>query len=179
MRLEHVVIAFLGEDNISSTLPELAPLLKNESSPDAIREIIKKKRIVWQGFGRTNYIPLFQQHSLFFVTEGANTWQETLSIGKPTLSVNPTGDTQPWNHDWLNANGVNLVKDPSEELVGLALNSQERNFNFNKLSQFICDVRMDESKLCLYFRKWSDVLNKHECNQVVAALCQLPSLCDN
>ena len=103
--------------------------MKNESNPDEIRKIIEKKRIVWQGFGRNNYMSLFQQCSLFFVTEGANTWQETLSIGKPTLSVNPTGDTQPWNHDWLEANGVNL--------------------------------------------------NKHECNQVVAALCQLASFSDD
>ncbi|KST63244.1 hypothetical protein [Mastigocoleus testarum] len=171
-----VVIAFLGEDRISSNLPELAALLKGESNPEEIHEIIKKKRIVWQSFGRTNYIPLFQQYSLFFVTEGANTWQETLSIGKPTLSVNPNGDTQPWNHDWLNANGANLVKDPSEELVALALNPKENNLSFNKLSQFIRDVRVDESKLCLYFQKWSEILNKHECNQVVTALCKLSSL---
>ena len=172
-----VVIAFLGDENISSSLPELASLLKNESSQDEIREIIQKKRIVWQSFARTSYMPLFQQCSLFFVTEGANTWQETLSIGKPTLSVNPTGDTQPWNHDWLEANGINLLKDPSEELVALALNPQ--GSNFNKLSQFIRDARVDESKVCLYFQKWSEILNKHECNQVVAALCKLASLSDD
>ncbi|MEE3921217.1 hypothetical protein V2I01_32385 [Micromonospora sp. BRA006-A] len=33
------------------------------------------------------------------VTEGANTWQEALTAGKPTLSVTGTaGDTRPWDH---------------------------------------------------------------------------------
>ena len=167
-----VVIAFLGNNNMSSSLPELAPLLKSESSPDEISEIIKKKGIVWQSFGRTEYMPLFQRRSLFFVTEGANTWQETLSLGKPTLSIDPTGNIQPWNHDWLEADGVNVVKDPSEELVAFALNPKESSCN--KVSQFIQDARVDKSKLCLYFRKWSEILNKDECNQVVAALCKLP-----
>ncbi|MFD8757031.1 protein-glutamine glutaminase family protein [Kitasatospora sp. NPDC059577] len=39
---------------------------------------------------------LFEQRSTLVVTEGANTWQEILTLATPGISARPGGETRPW-----------------------------------------------------------------------------------
>lgn len=139
-----------------------------------------KGKIVLEHIGRTAAMPLFERYSTLFVSEGANTWQETLTVGKPTISARPSGETQPWVEDLELPAAADLVKRASEALVSLARTDKSGDAlrsepGMQALVDVIKAARDDQQNdLQRYFTKWSRVLTSPEGNQVVAALLKLP-----
>ena len=129
--------------------------------------------------GRTTAMAQFQRYSELFITEGANTWQEVLTLGTPALSAGPGGNTQPWKEDQPGGNKANaakkLVENASKALIGAQKAKDINDKNINTLVEFIKDIRSDKSIVKEYFMQWSVSLQKSASDQVVTALRNLPN----
>lgn len=201
-KLIKVLVAAMQHKDIANNKPTVIALLGNEAITahteafNALDQTQKAKvslgdnpaiyndlhalqeKIVLEHIGRTMAMSLFERLSLFFVTEGANTWQETLTVGTPSLSARPSGETQPWTQEMGIPTAANMVKEASMALVNLAkldnINNLQAQPDIEKLVNFIKAVRDDKnSDVNKYFQKWSQALSNPAGNQVVAALSSL------
>lgn len=135
--------------------------------------------VVFSYIGRTGAMSLWQRYSKIFVTEGANTWQETLTLGVPTLSSNPTGNTKPWD---VGPSGGEadvareLVRTASAALIaaGELVKAGKDPGDLGDLKGFLDDLLSPDSMIKRYFNAWKDTMAKEESDQVVAALSLLP-----
>jgi hypothetical protein len=144
MKLLRVLVAALRDPRLADQKPVVVALLGDEAS-DAARVAFKEERragtaanlavntptllddlgplaghVVLEHVGRSGAMGAFLHRSFLFVTEGANTWQEVLSVGTPAISARPTGETQPWLLDMGEPDGAQAVRRASEALVTLA-----------------------------------------------------------
>ncbi|MCO1613333.1 DUF6531 domain-containing protein [Micromonospora sp. CPM1] len=113
-----------------------------------------------------------QDRATLVVTEGANTWQESLAAGKPTLSVTgAAGDTRPWEHepapvrDDSARSGHDLLVNASEYLRSGGDPATVRGF-----------VQDDDGGVRTYFDGWRDALGRTGSDQVDQALATVTGL---
>jgi hypothetical protein len=172
-----VVIALLGDD-------------EKEAHLQAAREIASAEVGVHEGpttpatltvqlahIGRTQAMAQFERYSELFITEGANTWQEVLTMGTPALSVKPSGNTRPWEEGPTKGEAkraADLVKATSEALI--AAQNPDSAAQITVIADFIRDLRSDTSIVRQYFNEWSVLLSNHVSDQVITALRNLPEL---
>lgn len=127
--------------------------------------------------GRTTAMTQFQRYSKLFVTEGANTWQEVLTLGTPSLSVKPAGNTRPWEENPPAVPGANTVRDASLALV--AAQDPTDAVAQGRLEAFFRDALDPGSELVAYFHEWRRLLADPHSDQVVTAVSYLPDPADN
>ncbi|KAB1910312.1 sugar-binding protein, partial [Micromonospora sp. AMSO1212t] len=113
-----------------------------------------------------------QDRATLVVTEGANTWQESLAAGKPTLSVTgAAGDTRPWEHEPESVrndstrSGHDLLVNASEYLRSGGDPAAVRDF-----------VQDDDGGVRTYFDGWRDALGRAGSDQVDQALATVTGL---
>jgi len=124
--------------------------------------------ITLNAVGRTQAMTEYQHDSFFFITEGANTSQELYTIGTPTLSADPDGETKPWKETEPKYPQVQkLIEDASKDLVRT---DDDKFVHLDNLVKFIGEVQTRESELNAYYRAWSEILQNSKSNQVVAGL---------
>lgn len=127
--------------------------------------------------GRTTAMTQFQRYSKLFVTEGANTWQEVLSIGTPSLSVKPAGNTRPWEENPPAVAGADAVRDASLALI--AAQDPTAAGDHATLRDFLRDALDPGSDVVAYFAEWRRLLADPHSDQVVTAVNYLPDPADN
>ncbi|WBC01025.1 DUF6531 domain-containing protein [Micromonospora sp. WMMA1976] len=109
-----------------------------------------------------------QNRATLVVTEGANTWQEALTAGKPTLSATGSaGDTRPWDHEPASfpQDGHDLLVNASEYLRSGGDPATVRDF-----------VQDDDGGVRTYFDGWRDALGQTGSDQVDQALATVTGL---
>lgn len=127
--------------------------------------------------GRTTAMTQFQRYSKLFVTEGANTWQEVLTLGTPTLSVKPGGNTRPWLENPPAVPGADTVRAASLALI--AAQDPADAGALATLVEFFNHALDGGSELVAYFHAWRDLLLDPHSDQVVVAVNHLPDPADN
>ncbi|MGY4909477.1 DUF6531 domain-containing protein [Micromonospora aurantiaca (nom. illeg.)] len=106
------------------------------------------------------------------VTEGANTWQEALTAGKPTLSVTGTvGDTRPWDHE-----PASVRNDSARGGHDLLVNASEYLRNGGDPATVRDFVQDDDGGVRTYFDGWRDALGQTGSDQVDQALATVTGL---
>ncbi|WP_158070671.1 DUF6531 domain-containing protein [Micromonospora sp. TSRI0369] len=106
------------------------------------------------------------------VTEGANTWQESLAAGRPTLSVTASaGDTQPWKHE------------PAPVAASGSTGGRDRLLAASEYLRLGGDpdtvrgfVRDDDGSVRAYFDRWQQALDHVGSDQVDQALATVTGL---
>lgn len=118
---------------------------------------------------------LFERHSEFFVTEGANTWQEILALGTPGLSVRPWGQTRPWTHAFGDTTATGqLVAEASTALATPeSLAGRPAPAGLATLAAYVRQARTDGSDLRAYTDRWRRALSSPAGDQVRHALRHL------
>ena len=173
-----VVIALLGNEELTAhtdaardiNQPDQVGAKTAEAPNDALN-------IQLAHIGRTTAMTQFERYSEVFITEGANTWQETLTLGTPSLSAMPTGNTQPWTagaRTHAARAAAARVEAASHALIAAQLAGDAQAGNLALLAAFVHDVRDERSGLRTYFREWSTLLGRTTSDQVLAALANLP-----
>lgn len=119
--------------------------------------------------GRTTAMLQFERYSCLFITEGANTWQELLTLGTPALSVKPGGNTRPWEQVPPAGPGVE-AKEASDNLIA----AQDPNVNTDVLLAYFNKVIDPGSDVSVYFDAWATLLSDPHSDQVVTAVNYLP-----
>ncbi|MEU3115935.1 DUF6531 domain-containing protein [Micromonospora chalcea] len=105
------------------------------------------------------------------VTEGANTWQESLAAGKPTLSVTASaGDTRPWEH------GPASVRTDSGEGRDRLLAASEYLRHGGDPATLRDFVQDDDGSVRTYFDGWQQALGQTGSDQVDQALATVTGL---
>ncbi|RQX49124.1 hypothetical protein DLJ57_11480, partial [Micromonospora chalcea] len=105
------------------------------------------------------------------VTEGANTWQESLAAGKPTLSVTASaGDTRPWEH------GPASVRTDSGEGRDRLLAASEYLRHGGDPATLRDFVQDDDGSVRTYFDGWQQALSQTGSDQVDQALATVTGL---
>lgn len=127
--------------------------------------------------GRTTAMTQFQRYSKLFVTEGANTWQEVLTMGTPSLSVKPGGNTKPWEENPPAVPGADAVRDASLALIAAGANAGNNGAHAT-LVTFFNDVLDPGSDVFAYFQEWKRLLADPHSDQVVTAVNYLPDPAD-
>ncbi len=161
--------AFAGADALPDSLRLMTPDLLDDLP--ALRG-----KIVLMHVGRSGAMALFERHSLCFVSEGANTWQETLSTGMPTLSARPTGETRPWIHPLGVPAGADAVRLASEAIVALARSGLTGDAlrsapEMPALVGFLRSVRDEPAGDARRdFQAWSEALKNPKGDQFLAAI---------
>ncbi|WP_042442793.1 hypothetical protein [Streptacidiphilus jiangxiensis] len=111
----------------------------------------------------------FERHSDLFVTEGASTWQELLTLGTTGISARPDGDTQPWSHQ---VPGTDLA---AGELVAKASRALMAG-DTGPLAAFISALNDPDSPVRAWVESWSAALQNPAGDQVMAAIDHLLAL---
>ena len=174
-----VTIALLGDEEKTAHIDAAKSI---QDPTVGAKESAKptKLKIELAHIGRTSAFAQFQRYSELFIAEGANTWQELLTIGTPALSSNPEGNTQPWQEEEPSSKGSDrakmLVANASQALIGAQSEQGDQEPNIKTLVDFIKDVRSEDSVIQKYFQEWSTALGKSESDQVIAALQNLPDV---
>ncbi|MFI8460542.1 hypothetical protein ACIGG8_34720, partial [Kitasatospora sp. NPDC085464] len=109
---------------------------------------------------------LFEQRSTLVVTEGANTWQEILTLATPGISARPGGETRPWT---LAPNGT-----PSQggHRIGEASTALATG-NTTELSTFLHGLDDQNGEVHQYLDVWRDALGADANDQFRSAVEQL------
>jgi len=128
--------------------------------------------------GRTTAMTQFQRYSKLFVTEGANTWQEVLTMGTPSLSVKPAGNTRPWEENPPAVAGADDVRDASRALIAAGADAGNAGAHVT-LRTFFTNALDNGSDVVAYFREWQRLLADPHSDQVVTAVNYLPDPADN
>ncbi len=177
-----IVLALLGSEGPTAHSDAFAAAQANPDSlllgaPGLLADLAPLKgKIVLEHIGRSAAMALFERQSLFFVSEGANTWQETLSAGMPTLSVRPTGETKPWIHALGVPAGAATVREASEAIVALATCDKagaalRAEPAMAALVKFIKSARDEpDGDVKRYFAAWSEALKDPHGDQFLAAV---------
>lgn len=170
-----VVVALIGDSDknahevVGHGLREDGDVFVRTDATDSGGEV----KIELAHVGRTNMMTQFQRYSTMFVAEGANTWQELLTLGTPTISAAPGGETKPW--DEQPPTGGDQVLDASKALLAAAKDLSDQDA-IGSLVTFLNDARDDHSALSGYFREWSQMLTNPHSDQVVMRVRYLPDL---
>lgn len=101
----------------------------------------------------------YQRESKLFVTEGANTWQELLTLGKPTLSIQPDGETKPWVQDVGTHDGKQMIQDYSKALE-----------EGRPITEFLEKCCTNDVVVSSYFNTWRRHMADPNVDQVVRLL---------
>lgn len=180
-----IVLALLGGEGPTAHSDAFAVAHANADSlvlgaPGLLDDLVPLTgKIVLEHIGRSAAMALFERHSLFFVSEGANTWQETLSAGMPTLSVRPTGETKPWLYPLGVPAGADAVREASEAIVALATCGKagadlRAEPAMAALVKFIKSARDEpDGDVKQYFAAWSEALKDPRGDQFLAAIQHL------
>lgn len=172
-----VVIALLGNEEETAHTDVARDINQPDvgaKTPDVPNDTLN---IQLAHIGRTTAMTQFERYSELFITEGANTWQETLTIGTPTLSAMPNGNTQPWDSGSKTpeAKAAALkVKNASQALIA-AQGQGDTQAAINTLAAFVREVREERSDINRYFKEWSTLLGRTTSDQVLTALTNLPN----
>lgn len=118
---------------------------------------------------------LFERHAEFFVTEGANTWQEILVLGTPGLSVRPYGQTRPWTHVFGDTRATGqIVAEASGALASPgSRQGAPAHEDLATIAAYIRQARTVGSDLRTYTSRWSQALSDAAGDQVRHALRHL------
>jgi hypothetical protein len=116
--------------------------------------------------GRSATMPLFEHFAHVFVTEGANTWQEILTLGTPGLSIKPTGDTKPWERSLAagDQGARDLVRDASVELAGGLADVLKDDWSADRsaIRNFLLDLGAPGSTVRAYFDAWRQAMARSD-----------------
>ncbi|MBC9005152.1 sugar-binding protein, partial [Micromonospora aurantiaca] len=107
------------------------------------------------------------------VTEGANTWQESLAEGRPTLSVTGSeGDTRPWRNEPASVRNDDAARGGHDRLV-VASEYLRHGGDPATVRDFVQD---DDGGVRTYFDGWRDALGQTGSDQVDQALATVTGL---
>ncbi|MGD2063627.1 MAG: hypothetical protein PVF51_08615, partial [Nitrospirota bacterium] len=116
--------------------------------------------------GRSATMPVFEHFAHFFITEGANTWQEILTLGTPGLSTKPTGDTKPWERSLTAGDqpARDLVRDASVELAGGVANVLKDDWDpaRSAICRLLLDLNTPGSTVRPYFDAWRQAMARSD-----------------
>lgn len=169
-----VVVALIGDEmkdahtTVAAEIVDGTVIARTDASPSAPAVKVELAHI-----GRTTAMTQFQRYSTLFVTEGANTWQEVLTMGTPSLSVKPGGNTKPWEEDPPSVPGAATVRDASRALIAAGADANDGGAHATLVSYFN-DAIDPHSELCQYFADWKRLLSDPHSDQVVTAVNHLP-----
>jgi hypothetical protein len=176
-----VVVALIGDDRkeahtivageVEGVAHDGAVIARLDASVSGLQVNIELAHI-----GRTTAMTQFQRYSKLFVTEGANTWQEVLTIGTPSLSVKPDGNTKPWEENPPAVPGAAAVRDASLALI-TAVDPTAAGAHAT-LGTFFTNVLDPGSEVVAYFTDWKRLLADPHSDQVVTAVNYLPDPAD-
>ncbi|MEU8313211.1 hypothetical protein [Micromonospora sp. NPDC048887] len=114
-----------------------------------------------------------RERATLVATEGANTWQESLAAGRPTLSVTASaGDTRPWQHE-----PASFHDDPEltggRTLLDRASHHLRTGTDPDALRDFVEDR---DGAVRTYFDRWREALGEPGSDQVDQALATVTGL---
>ncbi|MEM7157278.1 MAG: hypothetical protein AAF799_30815 [Myxococcota bacterium] len=167
-----LVVALLGDemrgvhDTVAAETTDGTVIARNDDAAADENVAVELVHI-----GRTNAMTQFQRHSSVFVTEGANTWQELLTVGTPSLSANPEGKTRPWIEP-LTASG-DRVREASEALIAAGRNLDDEGA-LQTVATFIEQALTLQSPVRQYFAEWAGLLADPRSDQVMMGVKFLP-----
>lgn len=160
-----VMIALLGDEEttahttVATELADAEVVARRDDADSAPGVKVELAHI-----GRTTAMTQFERYSCLFVTEGANTWQELLTMGTVSVSVKPGGNTRPWDEaDPTGPRGEVLAA--SNNLVASDADA------FRPYFLKAIDQNSDVSH---YFQAWAQRLQSARSDQVVTAINYLP-----
>ncbi|MEU1760555.1 DUF6531 domain-containing protein [Micromonospora sp. NPDC005652] len=114
-----------------------------------------------------------RERATFVATEGANTWQESLAAGRPTLSVTASaGDTRPWEHEPASFRGDPGLSD-GRTLLARASHHLRTGTDPDALRDFVEDR---DGAVRTYFDRWRGALGEPGSDQVDQALATVTGL---
>jgi hypothetical protein len=188
-----LVVALLGDEpaegitqpgeRISVTLLDVAA----GSAPDPLSGTVRpmSEGIYVVRVGRTPVMDLFQRYAGLVVTEGANTWQEVLTLGRPALTVRTT-ETRPWlvplaggTPDAKMVEAARMVEAASQALVRQSGSNDQpgpSDSRFRPLVDFVAEAARPRSALTAYFQTWATALGKPESDQFAQAMAALATI---
>jgi hypothetical protein len=179
-----VVVALIGDDRkdahtlvaneVEAVAQDGAVIARLNAAVSGLQVSIELAHI-----GRTTAMTQFQRYSKLFVTEGANTWQEVLTMGTPSLSVKPSGNTKPWEENPPAGAGVvrTTVKEASEALIDAGQDAGNAGAHA-KLEAYLTAALDSNSDVSNYFKDWKRLLADPHSDQVVTAVNYLPDPAD-
>ncbi|WP_033338561.1 toxin glutamine deamidase domain-containing protein [Catenuloplanes japonicus] len=129
----------------------------------------------WLGRVDPALVTALQKKARFVVTEGANTWQEALSLGVPTLSaaVGAENTTRPWVKDNEPATVRDGDHDEARALIEAAARGLQRmpqDADVAQLRRFREQIGNPASALRRYLAAWEAALANPGSDQVTTAL---------